>query len=684
MLTGRSLFAADTVSDTLAGVLRAEIDLDALPATTPSAIRRLLRRCLERNPKNRLRDVGDARIVLDEALAGRGDEPPPAAAVRRAAPGGHRLWLAALPAAAVLGALVAWSLRSAPPAPEPVRVQRLTFSGADYHPSASPDGRFVAFASEREGVARIWLKQMQGGGEQRLTDGPDSNPRFAPDGGSLGFLREASAGRRDLYRTALVGGQPRRLLEQVDDFDWSPDGRSIAFARLVEGSGRADVMQLGVVELESGRERTLVELDGWNLTGIRWRPDGGRIAVTRAAPVGAAGGWRLLLVDPATGAIEELDANPGLGSISRSAWDSRGVGLLYAASPDNVGDLSGAPASIRHLEPGGAPRTLFWAAGLFPFRGSGIAVTTLSILGASGLVFDAAEQVEELREIELPGGTSRQITRSLAVDRQPAYSPDGRRLVFSSNRTGNLDLWLLDRQSGALRQLTDDAAQDWDPGFTPDGRQVLFSSSRSGNLEIWAIDLDGSNARQVSRDGVDAENPTMTPDGGWIVYTSGNADHLGLFRIRPDGSEATQITVGNHTNGEVSPDGRWALFIVAGVGARIHFVEIETGRLAPSRIDVPASVAASNITFGRGRWMRGGRGVAFVGLDERGSTGLFEQDFDPERDTAATRRKLAGFFPDGETESFDVAPDGSAVTIAVARSTRSLMLAEGLPQAPPR
>ena len=688
MLTGRSAFLADTVPDTLAAVLTRELDFDELPPSTPPAIRRLLRRCLERNPKNRLRDVGDARLVLDDALAGRSDEPVAVEVVARS--GRERLrWLMALALGAALGALVvAFSLRpSAPAAPaalEPVRVQRLTFSGDDFDPSASPDGRFVAFASRRGGVSRIWLKQMEGGGEQRLTDGTDFNPRFAPDGNSLGFLRETATGDTDLYRIALVGGQPRRLLANVGDFDWSPDGRSVAFTRDFGSENQVTRTQLRVADLASGTERTLLELEGWVLLGVRWRPDGQKIAVTRGGPIGAAGGWRLLLVDPATGASEDLVANEGLGSISASSWDERSTGLIFAASPDNVGDLGGAPAAVRHVIPGGKPATLFWAAGLFPFRGSGTVVATLSTLGGGRLVFSSVEQVEELREIDLVRGASRQVTRSLAADRQPAYSPDGRWITFSSNRTGNLDLWLFDREAGELRQLTDDATQDWDPGFTPDGRRVLFSSGRGGNLEIWSIDLDGSNARQVSADGVDAENPTTTPDGRWIVYTSGNSEHLGLFRIRPDGSEAARITTGNHTNGEVSPDGRWALFVSnRNEGAEIRFVEVETGRLAPAKIDVPASAGATHITFGRGRWSQGGRSVVFVGLDDRGRTGLFEQGFDPERDTSSTRRKLAGFFDDVGTESFGLAPDGSAVAIAVTRTTRSLMLAEGLPEATP-
>ena len=681
MLAGRPLFAAETVTDTLAGVLKTEIDLGVLPDSTPAAIRRLVRRCLERNPRNRLRDIGDARIVISETLAGSRDESgsEPGAAprpVRRAV-----IALVAL-AAAAAGALLTLTMRPDPPPFEPIRVRRLTSSGDDQQPSASPDGRFVAFTSSRDGTSRIWLKQMEGGGEQPLTEGIDSRPRFTPDGNGVGFLRQTEDDRFDLYRKALVGGEPRPILSDVVDFDWSPRGDMVAFLRYRTGSGSADVTSLGILDLQENDERMLLDLQGWLLIGVRWSPDGRRIAVTRGGAIGAAGGWKILLVDPSSGATEDLDVGAGLGAISAPAWDPRGEGLFFAVSSDTVGDLTGAPGEIRHVVPGGTPKTLFWAPGLFPFRGSDTIASELAILEPDRLVFDTWEQRGWLREVELAAGALRELTGSLATDRQPAYSPDGRQIVFSSNRTGNLDLWLLDRASGALRQLTDDPAQDWDPGFTPDGSRILFSSGRAeGHLEIWSIAPDGSDARQVSRDGVDAENPTMTAEGRWIVYTSGNPEHLGLFRIRPDGSEATQITFGNHTNGEVSPDGRWASFVAsAGVGGEVKFVEVETARLAATSIPVIAKGSEPSITLGRNRWLGAGGELAFVGSDDRGRTGIFAQEFDPDRDTSATVRKLAGFFDDVQTESFGIAPDGTAITLAVTRETRRLMLAEGLPE----
>ena len=189
------------------------------------------------------------------------------------------------------------------------------------------------------------------------------------------------------------------------------------------------------------------------------------------------------------------------------------------------------------------------------------------------LVFDQVRSRLNLREVDAGGpcGEPRMLTQGRSDDRQPAYSPDGDQIVFSSNRSGNLDLWLVDRTTGALRQLTDDPAQDWDPGFTPTAATSCWSSDRSGNLEIWVADADGTGARQVTRDGRSAENPTATPDGEWIVYVSSHPDRLGVWKIRADGTEATHLVADSFLVPEVSPDGRHVAFIATTGPTRVRF-----------------------------------------------------------------------------------------------------------------
>ncbi|MEZ5331871.1 MAG: protein kinase [Thermoanaerobaculia bacterium] len=200
MLTGRRLFDAPTVPETLAEVLTRTPDLSRLPAATPTALRRLLRRCLERSPKDRLHDIADARIVLDDLLSGRiaAEEPRAAPDEASGAPRGTP-WAARLGWAAAglaVGALAVLTLKpvSEPPSADPPVVRSLTYSGTSAEPSASLDGRHVAFTSSRDGTSRIWLKQLATGEEVALTDGPDTRPEIAPDSSAVLFLRAREGG----------------------------------------------------------------------------------------------------------------------------------------------------------------------------------------------------------------------------------------------------------------------------------------------------------------------------------------------------------------------------------------------------------------------------------------------------------------------------------------------------------
>jgi Tol biopolymer transport system component len=259
-------------------------------------------------------------------------------------------------------------------------------------------------------------------------------------------------------------------------------------------------------------------------------------------------------------------------------------------------------------------------------------------------------------------------------------------VAFSSNRGGGMNLWLVSTATGNLRRVTD-AHVNWDPAFTRDGKRLLWSSNRGGNFEVWTADVDGSAPRQVTRDGGNAENPTATPDGQWVVYSSGNPQKAGLWKTRLDGTGAVHLVKGRVSLPDVSPDGRHALYRVFSgkYPALLKVVRVEDGQAEPFEIQVEAK-RRTTVTLGRARWLPDGRGIAFVGQDESGASGVYVQDFAPGRDTAATRRRLAGFDPDVAAESFGLAPDGSRLVVAGWVQLFSLMEADHLPGlfAPPR
>jgi Tol biopolymer transport system component len=443
-------------------------------------------------------------------------------------------------------------------------------SGQDGEPSASPDGRLVAFNSGRDGVARIWIKQLRGGGEAPLTQGPDRRPRFSPDGSSVLFLR-AEGRRQSAYRVALVGGEPRKIAEDLFDADWSPDGEHLAFTRL---PGSADgIATLGVVDLKDRKESVLLEVKQLDLTQPRWSPDGRTIAVIQGDTVGTSGQHTLLLADVQTRKVRAVTPpGDGLGCL---AWSGVGDRVVLARAGSTVGDYSGAPGRV----------------------------------------------------------------------------------------------FLLDVASGKERSL--------------------WSSDRSGHLEIWIADANGSGARQLTQDGVNAENPTASPDGSWIVYSSANPERPGIYKIRPDGSAATLLASGSYHVPEMSTDGRYASFLDfdrANLRNIIRVVEIATGRRVPFEIPVSYPLSApGDVTWGRTRWTPDGRSLVFIGADSLGLSGVFIQDFAPGRETLSTRRRLAGFSRDFVTEALGLSPDGRRLTIAALRRFSSLWIAEGVPGVePPR
>jgi len=683
MLSGRRAFQRGTSAEIMTAILREdppalEQEHDTTGAHVPPGIERIVTRCLEKRPEERFQSARDLGFALEAASAGSTSSRPVEAALPRRTPAWRRalplLWLGS---GAVAGAL-AMHILAAPPAAEPPRVRPLTFSGSDIEPAASPDGRLVAFASSRDGVSRIWIKQLQGGGEAPLTAGPDRRPRFSPDGSSVLFVRSGQGGE-SAYRIGLVGGAPRRVAEDVIEADWLPDGERIALVRTNDGEGI--VNSVFVRDLASGEERRLHEVEGRSLFNLRVAPDGGELAVIQGSIIGNSQ-YELLSIDVANGRTRAL-TEPGF-MLACLAWLRGDDQFLLARSGSVIGDSAGVPGRVFVLD--GATkreRSLFWVNGLFPLSGSNRRFGRCDVLGPGRLVYDAIDSRITLSEVPLLAGgdAARPLTAGSSRDRQPAYSPDGKQVVFSSNRSGNLDLWVVELDTGALRQLTDDPAQDWDPGFTPDGQHLVWSSDRSGRLEIWIAEADGTGARQLSRDGVTAENPTATADGRWIVYASGHPDHTGIWRIHPDGTDASLLAPGRNLVPEVSPDGRHVLFAAnAGVTRRdLTVADIETGELLPFRVEVDWTPAASSqVLWGRARWMPDGRRIVFVGLDAEGRSGVYVQDFAPDRDTIASRHAVAGFSSGHLTESLGVSPDGRRLTIATLEQTSGLALAEGL------
>jgi Tol biopolymer transport system component len=663
MLTGRRLFQGETVSDTLAAVLRADIDLGALPRAASPGLRRLVRRCLERNPKNRLHDIADARLVLDDVLAGREDEASAggAAAARRRTVSWGSLALG-LAGGAAVGAAAAWFLarRAAPAVPaEPPSVHSLTYSGSSWAPSISPDGKTLAFTSDRDGTARIWLQQLATGEEAALTSA-GIRPEIAPDSASLLFENDGG-----IFRVPLIGGAPRKIAGGALPA-WSPDGAEIAF---VAGSGKG----IGIFRIAAqGGQRRLIaeepEFGGGAAVdaGLRWSPDGARLAYVRSGRVNSVATTSIGVLEVASGERRTVLRLPAGSLLFGLAWDGKDS-LLYAWSPTQAG---GRGALLRKVPiRGGPPRTLF-AFSSTPDE--------IRLAGRGALVFGVKEQRQNLYEVDGKNPRGKALTRGPTIDRQPAFSPDGKRIAFTSDRAGHFDIWSLELSTGAVRRLTFDDADDWDPQYSPDGEHLLWSSNRSGNFEVWIAEPDGTGARQLTNNGVDAQNPTMSGDGRWVVYSTGNPDGPGIWKIRSDGTDAKVLIPGSFVLPELSPTTGWVAASESAAGRAPGLTTIRVVRLEEGAPVASVKVEGDLGNSGRSRWMPDGR-TLLAWSGHRGRTVIYRIPIEPGLDLGSSELvPLLVGGPGQAFESFGVSPADGRIVVSSLSVERDIRIAEGI------
>jgi Tol biopolymer transport system component len=527
MLAGERLFAGESVADLLGAVMRQPIDLGRLPATTPRLLRELLRRCLERNPKNRLHDIADARLVLDDLAAapdGGLADASEGAVAPAALPAARGRWLAMAATgvgAAVVGAIVGVGLAEIrQPAPKPsFRFQKLTYlNGVEWAPELSADGKTLFFAAgDPYGESELYSVPVGGKKPSSLTPHASAfhhAPRLSPDGNRLAFASSRDGG--GLFLMGTNGESVRRLSEVGHDPAWSPDGRSIAISTdhaFAPWEG-IDGGALGVLDVASGVRRELPSGDGRQPA---WSPSGRRIAYwgmrgggdREIYTIDAQGGEPVLVAsDPA------IDWNPVWSEDGRYLYflSDRGgsMNLWRVAIDEASGRERGAPESV----PLPADEVIYLAR-------TGKRWVYAAYSARSNVVrfqFDPERST-------IVGGQHTVLSTTRSV-RSAVPSPDGRMIGFTTMRPQD-DLYVVPVEGGAPTQLTDDPEFDRYVSWSPDGRSLIFLSFRGGTYEVYRIRPDGSGFEKLTETDADGWSPVFSPRGDRFVMTT--ASGIALF-----------------------------------------------------------------------------------------------------------------------------------------------------------
>ncbi|MCL4838254.1 MAG: serine/threonine-protein kinase [Thermoanaerobaculia bacterium] len=522
MLAGQRLFAGETVSDTLAAVLRADPDWSALPPGLPAPLGELLRRCLERDPRRRLHDVADARIVIEEVLEGRWQPPPsapPPAALhpslaRRAAVPLGALLLGSLVTAAVL-----WSARhdaGASAERQPTGFRQLTFlAGAEMAPALSPDGESLAYVKEIDGQKDVFLQRVGGSNPVNLTAGcgeDDDEPAFSPDGRRIAYRSECAGG--GIFVMGATGESTRKVTAEGYNPSWSPDGLELAVADEKLGSpfGRGTTSHIRVVHVETGERRLLSERDGMQPA---FSPDGRRVAFWGLDEVSARRDLFTVAADGSQAAPEAAVRLLGDPPVDWSPiWSGDGRSILFSSTRGgtmNLWRIGVDPASGR---PDGAPQPVTvpssWAGPLSASAdGRRFAFVDRNVRSAIRVVpFDPAAATFRGVPREVPLGT-------LEVHDTISLSPDGRTVLF--DQAGLPQHLFLHAESGGLRQLTEGEHRDRQGFFSPDGTWIVFQTDRwPGRLGL--VRPDGSGLRELPTGrSTSAWYPIWSPDGRLVA-----------------------------------------------------------------------------------------------------------------------------------------------------------------------
>jgi len=531
----------------------------------PDELGRAIEKCLEKDRDLRYQGAAELRADLKrlkrDTTTGESVARPAAALGRPR----RRVWPWLAAAGVVAASALGWWLVSgrAPSAPVgPVKVTPFTSDGGyKAWPALSPDGELVAYdwGGPDGDNLDIYVKAVTPGARPvRLTENPadESYPVWSPDGRRIAFLRDTGDSMA-IYTMPWPGGQERKLIDlrgvywaagfEVPSLSWSPDGQRLAFAEKLAEDEPARLVE---VSLDTGKTRSLADPPA-NTQGDLYptfSPDGRLLAFARSA-VGVFGGWDVW--------VQSADGGGDARQVTRGRYSSlTGLEWMPDGSEILITTIERGEGIFRVPLSGGDPTPVLGAGAGYPsVRGMRLVYQQIArppwdIWRAPG------------RRAPRDAGGPEKLIVSTQTDFLPAYSPDGARIAFNSDRTGTMSLWVCDGDGSDPVQLTYEGGGS--PRWSPDGRQILFDSLEDGDWNLYVVDPEGGPPRRLTPEDTDESGGHWSRDGRFVYFSSNRSGTSQIWRIPSEGGEAVQITRHGGFSADESWDGR-AVFFTRGI-----------------------------------------------------------------------------------------------------------------------
>lgn len=659
-ITGERPFKGTNYASIVSKVLKDEpVSVTDLKPSIPFLLSRLIKRCLEKNPRKRFQSMDEVRVILEEvkAAVSAGISMDPSSADRMVTGRKKGRWQYVIVPAGFLAAvaiIIGFLYFGSTSAGEKYRLENFSFRRLSQtnnvvYAGVSPNGTSVAYNTiEPNGDRSLWIRLADDRNALRLVDPQDvhywGGLTFSHDGSQIYYItakKDALGGA--LYRISALGGAPRKLVDNVNDLgSLSPDGSRLLFVRY------RDRMSLVSADANAGGGEKVILTGAANVKfrDPQYSPDGSRIYLIKITETESEESWSLIEI-PAEGGEERTIIPARRPRIGEVVALKDGSGLLV-----NAVDPESNLAQLYFVDPATGTQTRI-TNDLNEYFGISVSDDGDTIVAAQRI--DAKDiWVGESSDF----GTYRKITSEPTFYLTLDWTPDGR-IIFDSVDNNRPHIWIMNPDGSERQQLTPGESNDRSPAVSRDGSYVYFMSDRSGENEVWRMNIDGTDPSMlVDRPGV-TENPTVSPDGKAVYFECRKGDREVLCRL--------DLADGRITEREHFGSGRWA---ISPDGARVAYRYFDEQKARPmvgvrsidaSEDEQKFEISPVNVFM----WSPDGTGLIYKDLDS-GDDSL----------TTIWYRRLDGgdpvpFVSSGDLELYRIAISRDGIRKAIA--TRTLL-----------